>query len=56
MASLTEGTDVVTCVGVTCAVGVVVVCRGIGRILAVGVVVTVGLTAAVGAIEKIFKV
>ena len=34
--------------GVTWAVGAVVTCRGIGRILAVGVVVTVGRTAAEG--------
>ena len=42
---------VVTIVGVTWAVGADVVCLPIGRMLAVGVVVTVGLTAAVGAVD-----
>lgn len=37
-------------VGVTCAVGADVVWMPMGRMLAVGVVVTVGLTAAVGAV------
>ena len=41
----------VTIVGVTCAVGADVVWIPIGRMLAVGVVVTVGLTAAVGAVD-----
>lgn len=40
-----------TIVGVTCAVGAEVVWIPIGRMLAVGVVVTVGLTAAVGAVD-----
>ena len=35
--------------------GAVVICNGIGRILAVGVVVTVGFTAAVGANKKRMK-
>lgn len=39
-------------VGVTRAVGAEVVCMPIGRMLAVGVVVTVGLTAAVGALDR----
>ena len=38
-----------TMVGVTMAVGAEVVWMPMGRMLAVGVVVTVGLTAAVGA-------
>jgi hypothetical protein len=42
---------VVTIVGVTWAVGADVVWIPIGRMLAVGVVVTVGLTAAVGAVD-----
>ena len=41
----------VTMVGVTWAVGALVVWIAIGRILAVGVVVTVGFTAAVGAVD-----
>ena len=42
---------VVIMVGVTRAMGAEVVWMPIGRILAVGVVVTVGLTAAVGAVD-----
>lgn len=42
---------VVTIVGVTRAVGAEVVWMPIGRMLAVGVVVTVGFTAAVGAVD-----
>ena len=50
VASMVDGTDVETWVGVTCAVGAVVTWRGIGRMLAVGVVVTVGLMAAEGTV------
>ena len=42
---------VVSMVGVTWAVGAEVVWMPMGRMLAVGVVVTVGLTAAVGAVD-----
>ena len=42
----------VTCVGDTCAVGAVVVGRGMGRMEGVGVVVTVGLIMAVGATDR----